>query len=258
MDNNHQELVKHFREFSSVYRINDIFRDFIELSAIALINQHVFDERWNERENRYHEIRQKYTEDDFRRFPKILAALITAVSESKRQGTFDDVLGRLYMDLNLGNPNSGQYFTPYSISKLMSGLIAQDLPEKLDTQTFVSVFEPACGSGANLIAFAEQVRQLGYIPAQRMAAIGIDIDILCVWMCFIQCQLYRIPAKIVHGDSLTREFWSAWCTSDWVYGGFAQAMAEEVVQEKTADSEEPPSTSVPPALLTLEEQLVLF
>lgn len=258
MENDYKELAKHFRAFGSAFRATDIFRDFIELTAITLINQYAFDEQWNERENRYHEIRQKYAEDDFRRFPKILAALITAVSESKQQGTFDDVLGRLYMDLNLGNPDSGQYFTPYSISKLMSGLVAQDLPEKLDKQKFVSVLEPACGSGANLIAFAEQVQGLGHIPAQRMAAMGVDIDVLCVWMCYIQCQLYRIPAKIVHGDSLTREFWSAWCTSDWVYGGFAQAMAEKVVQEKAADGAEPPSTPASPASLTLEEQLVLF
>ncbi|PSJ81231.1 hypothetical protein [Neisseria iguanae] len=132
MENNHKELAEHFRAFGSAFRATDIFRDFIELTAITLINQYAFDEQWDERENRYHAIRQKYAEDDFRQFPQILAALITAVSESKQQGIFDDVLGRLYMDLNLGNPDSGQYFTPYSISRLMSGLFVQDLPEKLN------------------------------------------------------------------------------------------------------------------------------
>ncbi len=84
--------------------------------------------------------------------------------------------------------------------------------------------------------------------------LGVDIDILCVQMCFIQCQLYGIPAKIVHGDSLTREFWSAWCTSDWILGGIAQAMEEKIVAERGGET----AAAVPAELITLEEQLVLF
>ena len=96
--------------------------------------------------------------------------------------------------------------------------------------------------------------EAGYKPSQRMAAMGVDIDILCVQMCFIQCQLYRIPAKIVHGDSLTREFWSAWCTSDWILGGFSRAMAEKIEAER----DEKTAATAPAATITLEEQLVLF
>ncbi|MFC3875549.1 hypothetical protein [Neisseria musculi] len=87
-----------------------------------------------------------------------------------------------------------------------------------------------------------------------MAAVGADIDILCVQMCFIQCQLYRIPAKIVHGNSLTREFWSAWCTSDWISGGFGRAMAEKIASERGGET----AAAVPAEPITLEQQLVLF
>ena len=38
-----------------------------------------------------------------------------------------------------------------------------------------------------------------------MAAVAVDIDVLCVWMCFVQCHFYGIPAKIIHGDSLKLE-----------------------------------------------------
>ncbi|MDO1509512.1 MULTISPECIES: hypothetical protein [unclassified Neisseria] len=93
-----------------------------------------------------------------------------------------------------------------------------------------------------------------------MAAIGIDIDALCVWMCFIQCELYRIPAKIVHGNSLTNEFWAVWCTADWILGGFGQAMADRISADKkeAAESKENLITVIPQRMFTLEEQLVLF
>ena len=258
MRDKYKELVKLLQDFGANFRTSEIFRDFVELSAIAIMNQYAFDADWDKRENRYHEIRKKYQECDFNRFPELVAVLVDTIHSQKEQGYFVDVLGQLYMDLNLGNAANGQYFTPYHVCQLMSALVTQDLGEKLKTEKFVTVLEPACGSGANLIAFAESVQSHGYTPAKRMAAVGVDIDALCVWMCYLQCQLYRIPAKIVHGNSLTHEFWSAWCTSDWVHGGYAQAMAERIFDSKNEPATEAGTGVIPPKLLTLEEQLVLF
>ena len=255
-----KEIVRLFQSFGAAYRVADLFRDFVEVAAIVLINQYAFDNRWVQRENRYHEIRKQYSESDFKRFAEILGLLIVETHNHREQGLFADILGCLYMDLGLGNPDSGQYFTPYNISKLMADIVNQDLAEKLKTEPFVSVLEPTCGSGANLIAFAENVCGAGYTPARHMAAVGVDIDALCVWMCFIQCQLYRIPAKIVHGDSLTHEFWAAWCTADWIFGGFGQAMADKISADKkeAAAGRENPIEVIGQNIFTLEEQLVLF
>jgi len=35
---------------------------------------------------------------------------------------FSDILGALYMMLDLGNSDSGQFFTPYEVSRLMAGI----------------------------------------------------------------------------------------------------------------------------------------
>lgn len=255
-----KEIVRLFQSFGTAYRVADLFRDFVEVAAIVLMNQYAFDDEWEQRENRYHEIRKQYSESDFKRFAEILGLLIVETHNHREQGLFADILGCLYMDLGLGNPDSGQYFTPYNISKLMADIVNQDLAEKLKTEPFVSVLEPTCGSGANLIAFAENVCGAGYTPARHMAAVGVDIDALCVWMCFIQCQLYRIPAKIVHGDSLTHEFWAAWCTADWIFGGFGQAMADKISADKkeAAAGREDPIEVIGQSIFTLEEQLVLF
>ncbi|MFC3875550.1 hypothetical protein [Neisseria musculi] len=143
MENIHHELIKGFQSFGAAFRVADVLRDFIELAAVALINRYAFDAEWEQRENRYHEIRKKYPAADFCRFPEMLGMLMLAVNKAQQQGAFDDVSGRLYMDLGLGNDSSGQYFTPYCVSRLMAAIVNQDLDEKLKTEPFVSVLEPA-------------------------------------------------------------------------------------------------------------------
>ncbi|MEZ7694899.1 hypothetical protein [Neisseria sp. 27098_8_139] len=95
-----------------------------------------------------------------------------------------------------------------------------------------------------------------------MAAVAVDIDVLCVWMCFVQCHFYGIPAKIIHGDSLKLEFHTAWRTVHWLRGGFEDEMKAEIVADKKAafDAEQhhQRETEITAPLLTLEEQLVLF
>lgn len=244
-----QRMIKLFGALASAFPVAEVFRDFVEVSAIALINQHAFNAEWEQRERRYHEIRQKYEEADFSRLSELLCILMLAIYEAKANGLFVDILGSLYMDLGLGKSASGQFFTPYAISQLMAALVTPDLAAELEEKPFISVMEPSCGSGTNFITFAERVAGHGYSPTRNMAAVGVDLDILCVWMCFIQCQLYRIPAKIVHGNSLTHECWSAWCTLDWYAGGFDEAMKQRYLPTEQEDGK---------AALTLEEQLVLF
>ena len=99
---------------------------------------------------------------------------------------------------------TGSIFTPMSISRVMAKLVGIDTAEKLEKQRFVSLLEPCCGSGANLLAFAEHIADSGKVPTLHMAAVAVDIDVLCVWMCFVQCHFYGIPAKIIHGDSLKK------------------------------------------------------
>lgn len=58
MRDKYKELVKLLQDFGANFRTSEIFRDFVELSAIAIMNQYAFDADWDKRENRYHEIRK--------------------------------------------------------------------------------------------------------------------------------------------------------------------------------------------------------
>ena len=59
----------------------------------------------------------------------------------------------------------------------MAKLAGIDTVEKLANKRFVSLLEPCCGSGANLLAFAEHIADSGKIPSLHMAAVAVDIDV---------------------------------------------------------------------------------
>ena len=63
----------------------------------------------------------------------------------------------------------------------MAKLAGIDTVEKLANKRFVSLLEPCCGSGANLLAFAEHIADSGKIPSLHMAAVAVDIGcFMCV------------------------------------------------------------------------------
>lgn len=76
MQNEHKDIIGLFQSFHSGYRLSEVFSDFIEVATIALINRFTFDGDWEQREERYHEIRKKYTEAEFRKMAEILAKLV--------------------------------------------------------------------------------------------------------------------------------------------------------------------------------------
>ena len=77
-----------------------------------------------------------------------------------------DILGGLYMELGLSNSNNGQFFIPPAISELMAMLSFGDAIDKLDS--FITLSEPACGSGGMVLDFAKQVINKGHNPLNTL------------------------------------------------------------------------------------------
>lgn len=117
-----------------------------------------------------------------------------------------DVLGSLYMRLELGNPAAGQYFTPWAVASVMARMTLGDLltgsgrePSPEDPQT---VLDPACGSGVMLLAAAAAApREM--IDAGLIRFYGIDIDPLASEMARLNLRLHMLPGQIICGDALT-------------------------------------------------------
>lgn len=192
----------------SYYPARSVFADFVEMAAIAIRNS--FDQSAREaREDRYLALIGKYKPHDQPKFGVLLQHLVQALGLQA-----GDVLGELYMTLGVSNADMGQFFTPPSISCLLSKLAidSEHIHSQVKRRGFVTLSEPASGSGAMVIAFANSMLELGINYQQHLHVTLVDLDIRAVHMAFIQLSLLHIPAVVVHGNTLTLVEYSHWHT----------------------------------------------
>lgn len=115
-----------------------VFGDFVEMAAISLSNAVDLVQR-QEREARYLQIVRQYERDEVERFPQMLGEL---VMEMEAMPT--DVLGEVFMEMDLGSKWHGQFFTPFHLCRAMAGTLVDDQMRcKIERNGFIRVSEPA-------------------------------------------------------------------------------------------------------------------
>lgn len=231
-----------------------VFSDFVEAGAIALSNAVDWSQR-DEREKRYLQIMGGYEKQEAARFPEVFGALVNAMESAGHS----DILGRVFHELELHNKWAGQFFTPYEICRMMAKMTAlDDLQEKIKERGFVRMQEPCVGSGAMVIALANELKDAGINYQQTLHVTAIDVDLKCVCMAYIQLSLLHIPAIVVHGNTLTLETWSNWYTPAHILNGWDWKLRRTATQPV---AEPEPIQEIPyPAILPKEigSQLTLF
>jgi hypothetical protein len=206
-------------------RISQVFADFCELSAIAIRN--AVDARGRDvREARYMQIIGGYTPAEADRFAQLLAALT-----QKFEDGLGDHLGELYMSLDLGSDRLGQFFTPFDVSRVIAKMTIGDYSAKLAGQPFITVAEPACGSGGMVIALADALREIGVNYQQTVHVTAQDLDQTAVHMTYIQLSLLHIPAVVVRGNTLSLEQLDVWHTPAHVLGGWDARLAQRAAAD---------------------------
>jgi len=220
LNNKHfQSMLKIIKEMAYSRDIWEIFYDFLEMGAIAVSNC-VDLNQYEAREKQYMTVIHKYTSEHQKLFPELLAQLVLALDCEFQRGNFADVLGSLFHELELHNKFKGQFFTPQHICDFMGKILLNENDKAILEQGYISVAEPACGSGAMVLGFANAVKECGYNHSHQMFVFATDIDLKCVYMCYLQLALYGIPAMVVHGNSLTLEEWSHWYTPAYIINGW--------------------------------------
>uniref|UniRef100_UPI003F491EFB N-6 DNA methylase n=1 Tax=Cupriavidus taiwanensis TaxID=164546 RepID=UPI003F491EFB len=171
-----KELLSLIKSFGYRHSTNDVFSDFVEMSALAISNA-VDRHHYEPREKRYLEIAKKYDRDELGRFSAMLGALTMTFEERVQRlvpngDGLADILGQTYMMLDLGNERAGQFFTPYTVSRLMAGINVGDGNPYVDRDGFVTIEEPACGAGGMVIACADALHDAGrnYKPCMPRAS----------------------------------------------------------------------------------------
>ncbi|MGU3778947.1 N-6 DNA methylase [Burkholderia metallica] len=275
-DPHQAELVKLIQQFGYSHQTNTVFADFVEMAAIALSNS-VDKPQFDTREKRYLEIVGKYKPDEVQLLARMFAELTLSFEHRlgvaddlppgalPRSGNLTDVLGETYMMMGIGNARAGQFFTPYSVSRLMAGITIGSRSEVIEQEGFMRMQEPACGAGGMVIATADALLAIGQNYQQTMHATCIDIDARCVHMTYLQLSMLHIPAIIVHGNALTMEVWGMWYTPAHILGGWraklrkrrqADALREVLALERTSVRPESGAEPVRDGELLLVEDVV--
>jgi Type I restriction-modification system methyltransferase subunit len=209
-------------------RMTQVFKDFCELSALSMRNA-VQPEGRDDREARYLAIASGYTTDEMNRFAECMSKVVLAL-----EAKMGDVLGDLYMSLDLGNEAIGQFFTPYDVSRTMAAMTVDPILGELATKPFITMHEPASGSGGMVIALAEKLRDAGFNYQRQIHVQATDIDPTAVHMTYIQLSLLGIPAQVTHGNTLSAETFDVWPTPAHVLGGWETRLAIRDAFERIA------------------------
>lgn len=197
-NNNQNQIIQMLKSLTRRYSLWEIWQDFIIMSACAISNCFPHPAR-KKREEEYMRSADKYTPEELMIFSKCLREVVKALEKDPEQ----DFLGELFMSLDLGDSWKGQFFTPYTVCRMMAAITYDNVLEKKDKgQKWVSVNDPACGAGALLLAFANECHSKGVNDQTKVLYVAQDIDRLAGCMCYIQLSLMGCPGYVVIGNTI--------------------------------------------------------
>lgn len=192
-------IMKLFDSLTGSRSLYQVFSDFVIIAACTIHNT-VGSYKADEKEKTYLNIIQNYKDEDLEIFAKILAE-ITMLAE---ENPFQDLLGDLYMQLNMGSDAMGQFFTPYSVSLAMArtAIDIGEAKELINKKGYITISEPAVGGGANIIAACQVLKEVGINYQTKAVIVAQELNQLTALMAYIAFSLLGIPAVIKIGDTL--------------------------------------------------------
>lgn len=226
-----KEFCRTIDQLGRVHSRHRVFTDFCEAAAISLRQPF---ERSQELEKRYEEIKAPYGEMFAENFGKLLGIVIEALEKCPR-----DFLGECFHELELHNQFKGQFFTPYSLSMMMARMtIPAAMEQAIQRHGYVSLSEPACGSGGMVIAAGEVLKEAGHNPVNRLWVVAQDIDFKCCCMAYIQMSLMAIPGAVIWGDTLRVECRQQWLTAGAFLGNWSARFRMEKLRDLVTEAVE--------------------
>lgn len=234
-DEHQQAIIKTIEELSRTHGLDRVWSDWVEISAIALarLDKTQFDRR----EDRYLQIVKSYSKAELEQLVQAFSHLVMAFDYQVQNDEITDVLGSIFMALNMGNSRSGQFFTPFEVSYLMAKITAPEnhIKNLIEKNGYVTLAEPASGAGGMILAYARTMKDDGHNHQQTLHVTATDIDSRCVHMTFIQMALLHIPGIVIHGNALSLEEWGHWFTPAHIVGGWSRKLRQhrELKQEQS-------------------------
>gem|GEM_PF-859336 len=206
-----------------------VFTDFVTMSAIALHNAINKNQTL---EDEYLQIVAKYSKEEVNKLCELFANFVFLMEPEPT-----DILGSLYMELEISNLNNGQFFTPHELSLLLARMTCGDVLDNIEKskKPFITLSDPACGAGGMVLAFANEMLRKNINPAEKLYVQCIDIDRLAGLMCYLQLSLWHIPAEVIVGNTLSLEFREVYYTPSYYLGNWKARLRMRRFSESVSD-----------------------
>ena len=216
------------------YSHYSVFGDWLDLMIYALQGN---DEEYLKIVGKYNNDRPRgEREIDF--FADAFSFLLKEMEE-----TNDELLGEVYMTLNINNKYSGQFFTPKQIASFMAQITA---PRGV-------ISDPCCGSGIMLI---EACKTMTNEEIDQSLFIAQDLDYTCVRMCALNMCFFNLNAYIIRGNTLKmNDYQQVFKTARSYLGGSIRELTQEEIELIKPKIE---SVNQPKPKKQTVEQLMLF
>ena len=138
----------------------------------------------------------------------LLATLwLSDVSRAIENGKWLDAFGVLYEDMYLTSgkaSKTGQFFTPQSVSDLMSSIIGSGKNEATSAKIEgTTVNDCAAGSGRLLLAHFIEATKLDHSAGRTFQYVAQDSDPLVCKMCALNMMVHGMNGRVICQDTLS-------------------------------------------------------
>ena len=193
---------------SKGFNIQEVFRSFLECSAIAIYNSFTRDPQL---EKQYMSIVKKYGKDNMQLFAECFSYITQLMGQERR-----DYVGEIFAEIGgLDSNGKGQVFTPLTIASFMAkSTYTEDyITKKFKMKHIVSMLEPAAGSGVFLVATANVLKDEFDINYQECVYLEAwELDSSVFYGLYLQASLMGFSGKIINGNTLLMEKYKEWIT----------------------------------------------
>ena len=210
-----KNIYDHIKAVSYTHTVANVFYDFVEMFALEIaIGVGIEAEK---RIETFKRTASKYSQEELKHYQCFKSEIMNEFIKNDKI-VFQDVLGVLFHELELQNHYKGQFFTPYDVSLAMSkvSLGINGYLNNLENEDFIELLEPTCGAGGIAIASCQIASESNINYAAKMIWTLQDLDLMCVYMSYIQLNLIGAAAVIHHMNSLSIEHFDTFYTLAYV------------------------------------------
>lgn len=143
-------------------------------------------------------------------YSEMLGEWLIQLNEDLETRPYSDRLGLFYEELIVSyskSKNLGQFYTPDNVSDLMNDL-------SLINNDFHEGFVNDCACGSARMLLSAHVKSKG-----DLICIGQDIDEISCKMAVLNFWSHGVRGSILHQNTLTGEYYSAWRINTYLYHG---------------------------------------